>query len=70
MCGRNAVRFFVRVHKNDAVILTYYKEFLCAMTEKIRPKEVPLGYKFMTYKVVRRALCGVALKVCSRSSVG
>ena len=23
---------------------------------------MPLGYKFMTFKVVRRALCGVALK--------
>ena len=22
-----------------------------------------MGYKFMTYKVVRRALCGVALKI-------
>ena len=29
---------------------------------KEHPKEVPLGYKFMTCKVVRRALCGVALK--------
>ena len=31
--------------------------------EKERPKEVPLGYKFMTCKVFRRALCGVALKI-------
>ena len=30
---------------------------------KERPKEVPLGYKFMTCKVVRRALCGVALAI-------
>ena len=33
MCGRCANRFFVRLHRNDAGILAYCKEFLCDMTE-------------------------------------
>ena len=33
MCGRCANRFFVRLHRNDAGILEYCKEFLCDMTE-------------------------------------
>ena len=33
LCGRCANRFFVRLHRNDAGILSYFKEFLCDMTE-------------------------------------
>ena len=33
MCGRCANRFFVRLHRNDAGILAYCKEFLCDMAE-------------------------------------
>ncbi|MBO5449668.1 MAG: hypothetical protein J5994_10135 [Ruminococcus sp.] len=33
MCGRCAVRFFVRLYRNGEGILSYFKEFLCDMTE-------------------------------------
>ena len=40
LCGRCAVRFFVRLYKNDAGILSYGKEFLCKMTENLQADDV------------------------------
>ena len=37
---RCAVRFFVRLHKFDAAILTYCKENLCDMTENMQADDV------------------------------
>ena len=54
LCERCEVSFFVRLYRNFAGILPYVKEFLCRMTEKC---------KQILYKVVRRALCGVALYI-------
>ena len=40
LCVRCAVRFFVRLHKFDAAILSYYKENLCDMTENMQADDV------------------------------
>ena len=47
LCGRCADKFFDRLHRNDAGIPLYFKEFLCNMAEIC--KQMP-----------RKGLCGNA----------
>lgn len=51
-CRADAQPIFVSLHKNDAGILSYFKKFLCRITEK---------RKQICSKALRRSLCGVAL---------